>query len=219
MALALTVITVLLGLLGIGLSVEHLLDANPYNPGFTRHPLVIRSHVVLGAVFLALTSLQFSGTLRQRRPRLHRAVGRITVAAGLVAGGTALLITIWFPYSGPAAIAVVAPFAGFFVASLARGLWLARQRRFQAHREWMIRALSIGTSIATMRLIFVPAMLLIGDYEDESLARWLSLTCFGAAFVLHAAVAEAWIHATRAAGQPGPLLTAASPLASARGGN
>jgi ABC-type uncharacterized transport system permease subunit len=63
----------------------------------------------------------------------------------------------------------------------------------------MIRALAIGTSIATMRLIFVPAMLWIGEYDDEDLARRLSLVSFGAAFVLHGAAAELWIRSTREA--------------------
>ena len=66
----------------------------------------------------------------------------------------------------------------------------------------MIRALAVGTSIATMRLIFVPAMLLLGAYSDEERARWLSLASFGAAFVLHGAVAEAWIRTTRSQQTP-----------------
>jgi uncharacterized membrane protein len=197
--------TAVLALLGIALSVEHLLDSDPYNPGFTRHPLVIRSHVVLGALYLALVLPQLVPSIRRRRPSLHRALGRVAVAAGIVAGLTALLITALFPYSGPLAMVVVAPFAAWFVASLVRGIGAARRRDFAAHREWMIRALAIGTSIATMRLIFVPAMLLLGDYDEESRARWLSLASFAAAFVLHVGVGEAWIRITRRKGAPADL--------------
>jgi uncharacterized membrane protein YozB (DUF420 family) len=168
-----------------------------YNPGFAEHPALIRAHVVLGAAYLGLALPQFVGRLRGRRPALHRRMGRAAVAAGLVAGATALLVTLLFPYSGRAALAVVAPFAAWFVFALARGAWLARRRRFAEHREWMIRALAIGTSIATMRLIFVPSMVLLGAFEDEARARWLSLASFGAAFVLHAAAAEAWIRVSR----------------------
>jgi hypothetical protein len=126
-----------------------------------------------------------------------------------VAGATALLVMLLFPYHGPVALPVVGPFAAWFVFSLLRGAWLVRRQRLAEHREWMIRALAIGTGIATMRLLFVPAMLLLGDWEDEALARRLSLASFGAAFVLHAAIAEAWIRATRPAG----LVSGASPLA------
>jgi len=197
MKTALAAYTILLALLGIALSIEHLLDADHYNPGFDEHPVIIGSHVVLGGLYLAFALPQFASSVRQRRPRVHRAMGRVAVAAGGVAGVTALLITLLFPYSGPRAIGVVGPFACWFVFSLARGLWLARRRDYRAHREWMIRALAIGTSIATMRLIFVPSMLLLGAYEDEERARWLSLVSFGAAFVLHSAVAEARIRTTR----------------------
>lgn len=197
----LVAVTTGLALLGIGLSVEHLLDRAHYNPGFARHPVLIGAHVVLGAVYLGLALPQFTGRLRGRLPALHRWMGRAAVAAGLVAGTTALLVTLLFPYSGPAALLVVAPFAAWFLFSLARGAWLARRRRFAEHRAWMIRALAIGTSIATMRLIFVPSMLLLGEFEDEALARWVSLASFGAAFVLHAAAAEAWLRATRPAAE------------------
>jgi uncharacterized membrane protein YozB (DUF420 family) len=197
---ALSAATVLLALLGIGLSVEHLLDSRPYNPGFARHPFVIRSHVVLGALYLALALPQLVPGIRRRRPSLHRAVGRIAAGAGVAAGLTALLVTALFPYSGPLAMLVVGPFAAWFLASLVCGFRAARRRDFAAHRAWMIRALAIGTSIATMRLIFVPAMLLLGAYGDESMLRWLSLASFAAAFALHAAVGEAWIRSTRRGG-------------------
>jgi uncharacterized membrane protein len=194
---ALATAATLLALLGIGLSIEHLLDSNHYNPGFAEHPLVIRSHVVLGGLYLAVALPQFVSTIRVRRPRLHRAMGRAGVAAGVVAGFTALLTTALFPYHGPIAFFLVGPWACWFVASLARGLWLARRRRFAAHREWMIRAFAIGTGIATMRLLFVPAMLLLGEYADEERARRLSLASFMVAFALHAVIAEVWIRTTR----------------------
>jgi uncharacterized membrane protein len=197
MTRTLATVTTLLALLGIALSIEHLLDSNHYNPGFAAHPQVIRAHVILGGLYLAAALPQFLSSVRARRPRLHRAMGRVGVGAGVVAGFTALLTTWLFPYHGPIAFFLVGPWALWFVACLARGLWLARQRSFLAHREWMIRAFAIGTSIATMRLLFVPALLLLGDFADEALARQLSLVSFLAAFALHAAVAETWIRTTR----------------------
>jgi hypothetical protein len=60
----------------------------------------------------------------------------------------------------------------------------------------MIRAFAIATSIATMRLLFVPALFAFGEATDER-ARWLSLTSFGIAFSVHSAIAEVWIRVTR----------------------
>lgn len=192
---AITGCTAILAALGIALAVEHIADRDHYNPGFHEHPVITRLHVTLGAVYLGLAMLQFVGRVRERWPRVHRVSGRTAVFAGVVSGATAFLMTAMFPYSGPAAMAVVGPFAFLFLLSLVRGLWLARARRFAEHREWMIRAMAVGTSIATMRLVFVPALLILG--ESEETARWLSLTSFGIAFFIHSAVAEAWIRATR----------------------
>jgi len=80
---------------------------------------------------------------------------------------------------------------------------LARKRRFAEHREWMIRAMAVGTSISTMRLIFVPTLIAMGESED--VARWLSLTSFGIAFVIHSTVAELWIRSTRPDRAPEPV--------------
>lgn len=127
---------------------------------------------------------------------MHRVTGRIAILSGVVAAVTAIAITILFPFHGPAAVYLVAPFAVFFLAALIQAFSLARAGDFARHREWMIRAFAIGTGIATMRLIFVPAFLLLGEVSDER-ARPLSLFSFVAAFLLHLAVAELWIRYTR----------------------
>jgi uncharacterized membrane protein len=185
-----------LALLGIALSIEHVLDAEHYNPGFDEYPVVTRLHVVLGAVYLALAIPQFAPAVRARRPFLHRVLGRTAAAAGAVAGATALVMMTLFPFSGPVTLLVAGPFAALFVLALARGVWLARKGRTAEHREWMIRAFAIGTAIATMRLLFVPAFFAFGEATDER-ARWLSVVCFGLAFSAHAAAAELWIRASR----------------------
>ncbi len=64
----------------------------------------------------------------------------------------------------------------------------------------MIRAFAIGLSIATMRLIFVPALVIIVATPTDAQIAALSTSSFAAAFVLHASVAELWIRATRRSG-------------------
>jgi len=188
-------VTAALALLGIALSFEHFLGADHYNPGFLRYPLIIGAHVVAGAVYLACGMLQFVGQVRSRWPAAHRATGRVAIVSGVVAGITAIAMTILFPFHGAAAVYLVMPFAVLFLFALATALGRARHRDFARHREWMIRAFAIGTGIATMRLIFVP-WLMMGEITDER-ARPISLMSFVAAFLLHLAVAEAWIRSTR----------------------
>jgi uncharacterized membrane protein len=196
MKAALVAVTTVLALLGIAISVEHFLGADHYNPGFIAFPAIIGAHVASGVIYLACGLAQFFRPLREGWPTVHRATGSVAILAGIVAAVTAVAITVLFPFHGPAAVYLVAPFAVFFLGALVQAFSLARAGDYTRHREWMIRAFAIGTGIATMRLIFVPAFLLLGEVSDER-ARPLSLFSFVAAFLIHLAVAEAWIRYTR----------------------
>jgi hypothetical protein len=73
-----------------------------------------------------------------------------------------------------------------------------RRREIALHREWMIRAFSIGLAVATIRPIigfFFATSRFTGltPYEFFGTAFWIG-------FVLHLIAAEAWIHSTRTAG-------------------
>jgi uncharacterized membrane protein len=193
-----------LALLGIALSLEHLLDAEHYNPGFDAFPVVTKLHVVLGGMYLALALPQLAPRVRARLPALHRRVGRAAAAAGVVAGVTALVMMALFPFAGHVTLLVAGPFAVLFVFALARGVQLARAGRIAEHREWMIRAFAIATAIATMRLLFVPLLFGLGEATDAR-ARPLSVLSFGLAFAAHAAVAELWIRRSRTAPGSAPL--------------
>ena len=185
--------TVILASVGIAASIEHLLADEHYNPGFAQYPLLTQAHVASGGLFLALSLAQFSSTVRRRWPVFHRAAGKAALVAGGVAGAGALAMAVLFPFSGAAQTAITLPFGGLFLLALLRGAQLARAGRFAEHREWMIRALAVATSIATMRLIFVPLLITLGTEE----ARLLSLSSTAIAFVLNSGIAELWIRKTR----------------------
>ena len=189
-----------LALVGVGVSVTHYLQ-EPYNSGFLEYPTVVALHVVLGGVYLVFAPFQFVKRIRSRHPGYHRRMGRILVSIGLVVGATALFVGLVIPFSGWPERAVIGLFGGLFLVALVKGLIHIRAGRVALHREWMIRAFAIGLSIATMRLIFVPALMLAADPSDEQIAA-LSVTSFALAFVLHASVAELWIRTTRGSGVP-----------------
>ncbi len=185
----------LLALVGIGASVAHYLQP-PYNPGFEAFPAITAAHVVLGAVFLTLAPLQFVRAFRRRRAGYHRWAGRLLVAIGLVVGVTALFLGLVVPFAGNPERVVIGVFGAIFLVALARGYADIRAGRIAAHREWMIRAFAIGLSIATMRLLFVPSLMLIGN-PTETMVATLSTGSFAASFVIHTLVAEHWIRRTR----------------------
>ena len=191
----LVVVVGFLAPIGIGASATFYLR-EPYNPGFLEFPAIVALHVVLGGAYLALAPFQFVKRIRSRHLAYHRRAGRLLVAIGLVVGVTALFTGLVIPFSGWAERVIIGLFGTFFLFALLRGFVHVRAGRINPHREWMIRAFAIGLSIATQRLIFVPAFFLVADPSLEQLQA-ISAAAFLAAFVAHAGVAEAWIRLTR----------------------
>jgi uncharacterized membrane protein len=183
-----------LALVGVAASATHYLQ-EPYNPGFLRYPTVVALHVVLG-VYLALTPFQFVKRIRSRHLAYHRWAGRVLVSIGVVVGVTALFMGLVIPFSGWAERVIIGLFGGLFLLALGKGFVHIRAGRVELHREWMIRAFAIALSIATMRMIFIPALLVAADPTDGQIA-FLLVASFTAAFVVHASAAELWIRLTR----------------------
>lgn len=192
---ALAVAVGFLALVGVAASATHYLQ-EPYNPGFLRYPTIVALHVGLGGVYLALAPFQFVKRIRSRHLAYHRWVGRVLVSVGLVVGATALFMGLVIPFSGWPERVIIGLFGGLFLLALGKGFVHVRAGRVALHREWMIRAFAIALSIATMRLIFIPALLVAADPTDGQI-EFLSVASFTAAFVLHASVAELWIRLTR----------------------
>jgi uncharacterized membrane protein len=107
-------------------------------------------HVLSGGVALALGPVQFLARLRQRRPALHRATGRVYLVAVAVAGFAGLAIA---PVNR-------AGFDGFFGFGTLAALWLytalrayrtARGGDFAAHQAWIIRNFALTYAAVTLR--------------------------------------------------------------------
>ena len=166
--------------------------------GFARHPILTMIHVVPGILFMVLGPLQFSKSMRARHLQWHRISGRIFVASGLVIGISALVMSFTVQsIGGVNQAAATILFGAFFLFALCKAFGHVRHRELQLHREWMIRAFSIGLAVATIRPIigiFFATSRLTGltPYEFFGTAFWIG-------FVLHLIAAESWIHFTGAA--------------------
>src|SRR5467141_1608602 len=162
---------------------------------FAHYPILTLVHIVPGLLFMLLGPLQFSSTIRARHLRWHRWSGRVFVVCGFVIGISALVMSFGMPAIGginQAAATIL--FATFFLCALCKAFWHIRRREIGVHREWMIRAFSVGLAVATIRPI-------IGMFFATS--RFSGLTPheffgvgFWIGFVLHLIAAEAWIQAT-----------------------
>jgi uncharacterized membrane protein len=194
------VVVGLLALVGIAASATHYLY-EPYNPGFLNYPAIVALHVILGGVYLLFAPFQFVKRIRSRHLGYHRLAGRLLVSIGLAVGTTALFMGLVIPFSGWIERVYIGIFGTFYLLALIKGFVHIRAGRVALHREWMIRAFAIGLSIATMRLIFIPALLIVADPTDAQIAA-VSTASFAAAFVLHASVAELCIRATRRSSAP-----------------
>jgi uncharacterized membrane protein YozB (DUF420 family) len=114
----------------------------------------------------------------------------------VVIGISALVMSFGMPaIGGINQAAATTLFATFFLFALCKAFWHIRQREITLHREWMIRAFSVGLAVATIRPIigmFFATSRFSGlmPHEFFGIAFWIG-------FVLHLMAAEAWIHATR----------------------
>jgi len=160
---------------------------------FARYPVLTLVHILPALVFLVLGPWQFSQAFRARHLQWHRRSGRILLICGLVVGGSALVMSFGMPAIGGVNQATATTlFALFFLFALGKAFRHIRRREIALHREWMIRAFSIGLAVATIRpivaLFFATSRFTgLTPYEFFGTAFWIG-------FVLHLIAAEVWIH-------------------------
>jgi uncharacterized membrane protein len=155
-------------------------------------------HAGFAATALLLGPAQFLPKLRARRPGLHRAMGRIYVAACLI-GGAAGLVLAAGTNAGPIAVAGFGVLAVLWIYATAQAWRLAMQRRFTEHRRWMIRSFALTFAAVTLRL-YLPFGPMLG-YEFLEAYRVISWL----AWVPNLIVAELYLARGRVrAAEPAP---------------
>lgn len=164
---------------------------------YVAHPWLAYLHIVPGVLFLLGAPFQLSPRFRRRHLRLHRRMGRVVLAMGLLSGIFALAFGIPFSYGGSWQSAATAVFGTYFLVALVLAYRAVRGRRIAEHRRWMIRAFAVGLGVGTIRL-WVGAFVGLGwtSLQDAfAPAFWLGLS-------LHAVAAEFWLRP-----RPRPALT------------
>jgi len=156
-------------------------------------------HVLTGALFFVLVSLQFSRRLRSRHPQVHRWNGRAMLALVTASGLAGMYLGLAQPYGGALESSATTVFGGLFVLFAVRGYQAIRRRDIARHREWMIRMFSIGIGISVIRVLGMANLFLFGTQAMGPRGFALSLW-FG--WLLSLAVAELWILRTRSRRAP-----------------
>ncbi|MCM3922843.1 DUF2306 domain-containing protein [Frankia sp. AiPs1] len=127
-------------------------------------------HIAFGGVALLLSPLQLSARVRARVPRLHRVVGRITVAAICLAGtaGAALSTVNLAGPIGTAGFGLLAVLWASFAVTAVRAI---RRGDVPAHRRWAIRTFALTYAAVTLRLwMLVMSAVQIGAGTDSDVA-------------------------------------------------
>jgi uncharacterized membrane protein len=131
-------------------------------------------HAGFAATALLVGPFQFLPGLRRRRPKLHRTLGKIYVAACLASAPAGLFLA-WGTSAGPIAQWGFGTLAVVWFAATAYAFWLATQGRIAEHRRWMIRSFAMTFGAVTLRLYLpIPPMTFIEGYRAISWISWTS---------------------------------------------
>lgn len=163
---------------------------------FAAHRAVTRTHVLAGAGFLLLASLQMTRRLRTRTPKTHRVAGRIAILLAWLSGLTGLFFGIWQPLAGLAEQVIVGVVGLFLLTAVSLAFRHIRAGRVDAHREWMLRGTAAALAIASVRLVAIPLDLALTPRGVDvtvvfALSLWLG-------WIVTMVSAEWWIRSTRA---------------------
>lgn len=128
---------------------------------FIAHQFGIYTHVFASLIALTLSPFQFSHTLRNKRPSLHRYIGRIYLGVGVLIGGLSGLYMSAFAFGG---LAAKLGFAGLAIGWLYTGFkafQAIRKGHVAEHRKWVIRNVSLTLAAVSLR-IYLPISLVLG---------------------------------------------------------
>jgi uncharacterized membrane protein len=162
----------------------------PANARFFASPLPVVIHIVGASLFAILGAFQFATGLRRRWPGWHRVAGRILVVCGLLAGFSALWMTLFYPHpvgDGDFLSALRLLFGSAMIVSIVLAYTAIRRGNVTRHRAWMMRGYAIGLGAGTQALVLMVGEMISG--KPGELSRALLM---GAAWVINLAVAE-WV--------------------------
>ena len=190
-----------------------------YEPETPAATAGIGLHFAAGGIILVLGCIQLIGTIRARYPALHRWIGRIYVAAALLAGvGGLAFIAAKGTIGGTVMDIGFSLYGALMVLAAVQTFRHAQARRLDAHRAWALRlfALAIGSWLYRMDYGFW-ALLANGAGHTQDFRGPFDRVMAFFFYVPNLLVVEAFIRARRTTAPPALQLIAAGVLAGATG--
>ncbi len=131
------------------------------------------THITGGGIALLTGWSQFSTGLRNRRPEIHRNLGKVYIISVLLSAVAGIYIALY-------ATGGLIPAAGFLLLGI---IWLVttagawqhiREGRIEKHRVWMIYSYAACFAAVTLRLWLPLLMILTGDFRIAyPIVAWL----------------------------------------------
>lgn len=144
------------GFLPLGSIVHPDMKAN-----FLAHSTGIYAHIFASIVALTIGPFQFSTHLSQQYTNVHRWLGRVYLAVGVLVGGLAGLYMSQFAYGGVMAKLGFATLAVLWLYTGIRAYLAIRRGEVAEHRRWMVRNFSLTFAAVTLRL-YLPISMVSG---------------------------------------------------------
>lgn len=175
---------------------------NAENLRFFASPWPVVLHIVGSLVFSIGGAFQLIAPLRQGHPALHRRLGRVLVAFGLLSALSGLWMTQCYPpaqanFDGAVLHAIRWVVGCVMALMLVAAYRAAVQGRIAGHRQWMLRAYALGLGAGAQVLTHLPWALLPA-WRGEGLRT----ACMAAGWLLNLAVAEWVIHRSARPSRP-----------------
>lgn len=109
-------------------------------------------HAATAGLALLIGPFQFFGSIRRRRPGLHRALGRTYLLAGVLPGSISGIVVALLTTSGPIAMAAFVALDALWFYSAYRAYRAVRARDFAEHERWMLRNMAYTFAAVTLRI-------------------------------------------------------------------
>lgn len=136
---------------------------------YTEHRVVLLVHTTLGALALVLAMFQFSARLRERRPAVHRRIGRAYLTLMTISMMTALIFLYVTPpaehFIGPAFETQLRALAVGTLASAWYAVYAIRNRDVITHRAWMTYSIAFMLTAPLLRFIWIGIQPLIPQHD------------------------------------------------------
>ncbi len=119
--------------------------------GIVHWKLAFWVHVFTSMLPLLAGFTQFAPWVLKRHPAVHRTMGRVYVITVCFVTGPASLIMAFYANGGITSRIAFVTLALLWLVTTAMGWRTVLQRKWQFHREWMIRSYALTLSAITLR--------------------------------------------------------------------